>query len=102
MPPEPVLHFEWPARIEGGIVDLETVLNIIGMHAVRPALSEFLLQGAPRELEPALVHERTELVGAGDPQQCGCAVGHGAEALFAFLQRAFAPHEIELEAKRLD
>ena len=59
------------------------------MHALGPAVAQFLLHGATGEVQPALIEKRTGLVRAGDPDHYRRSVSHTSEALFAFVQDGF-------------
>ncbi len=49
MTAEPVLQLEWPARAECGLVRLQVALAVIGVDAVGPPVSQFLVRGPPAE-----------------------------------------------------
>ena len=79
MTSQSVLHGERFARIECFRVSLETPLQIIRVHALRPSISHFLFQTMTRKLQPGLIEESTELVHAGHPDQDRRSIRHDPE-----------------------
>ena len=61
------------------------------MHALSPAISEFLVHRASGKVEPWTVEPRTLFIGVCDPDHHGSRVGHNAEPLLAFSERLFHP-----------
>src|SRR5581483_6391646 len=78
------------ARDERVHVDVHAVLEILGVHAFRPAVPVFLLDRAAGEREPRLIEEVAERVSARHPQQDRRAVRHDPEALLDLLARRLA------------
>src|SRR5690242_2901987 len=86
MPPMPKLHLEMSARIERRAIGLETLLQVLRMHTLHPPVSDFLLQAATGECQPALIEELAEPVATRHPKQHWSAVRHVAKALFTFTK----------------
>ncbi len=59
------------------------------MHALGPAITGFLFQGASGEVQPGSIEESAVFVGAGQPDQAGEGVGHVAKTAVALLQAVF-------------
>src|SRR5262249_29765716 len=85
---QPVLDLKVSACIECGGEGFVTALKVIGVHAGRPAVPQFLFHPAAGKLEPGLIDKGELPVGAGDPDHYGRRIGHVAEALFTFPQRS--------------
>ena len=62
-------------------------MQVVRVHAFRPAFAHLVLQAASPELQPRLVEEVTALVGARAPHHHGSGVGHHPEAFLALSQR---------------
>src|SRR6476620_4875098 len=62
------------------------------MNAVCPAVSKFLLQGAPRKITPLLVNVSAQFVGSGNPNHYRGRVSHIAKTRLTLLQRLLGPH----------
>src|SRR5436190_20347017 len=56
------------------------------MNAARPAIGQFLFEGASGKGQPGAVYVSAKGVGTGHPNHDGRGFGHGAEAGFAFAQ----------------
>jgi len=84
-----ILHDEFAAGIEAGIVGLEATREVVGMNAVSPAIAEFVFHEPASEGEPSFVEEGAKLVGAGHPDERGGGVGHEPKAFFAFAEDGF-------------
>src|SRR5690348_16950363 len=56
-----IFHFEWHSRVERRIIDIHTSAEVVGMHTLRPPISEFLLHRASGEFKPVEVEKITEL-----------------------------------------
>src|SRR5262249_5738172 len=80
MPPQPILHAKRRAGVEMTDVDPQATVEIVGMHAVGPAVAELLRHGAPGEGEPRPIEPGAELVGAGDPDHDRSSVHRRAKA----------------------
>ena len=63
-------------------------MQVVRVHAFRPAVADLVLQTASPELQPRLVEEVAALVGARAPHHHGSGVGHHPEAFLALTQRA--------------
>jgi hypothetical protein len=83
---QPVLHHEWLPRIECAGVKLEATLQVIRMHAFSPAISKLLFRAAASKIQPWLVKESAELVGAGHPDKNGRGIRHDPKPRLAFVQ----------------
>src|SRR5207247_3701189 len=80
---QPVLNRERFARIERPPVAVEATLAVVGMHARRPPVAQFLFHLPAREIEPAAVDVRTAAVGAGHPHHDRRAIGSESESRLA-------------------
>src|SRR5262245_28038147 len=85
---QPIFDFNRLSDVEGGVPNLDTVLTIIGMHPVEPALAELLLQGSSGEFQPARIEKCGQFIDTDHPEHHRRAVGHGAKASFAVLYGA--------------
>src|SRR4051812_889467 len=65
--PTPVLHSEVLTRFEGGKILPDTMLPILGVNAVRPAISQFLFQRATGKIQPWFVNKSAQRVCACNP-----------------------------------
>ena len=63
-------------------------MQVVRVHAFRPAFADLVLQAASPELQPRLVEEVAALVGARAPHHHGSGIGHHPEAFLALTQRA--------------
>ena len=81
MAAQPVGGAEFPAVPERLLVDRETLLAVVGMHALRPSLALRLLHGAAGEAQPRPVEPVAELVRAGAPDHHRRIVGQQQEIL---------------------
>ena len=84
---QPALQLEVPAGVERRAEYFIAALEVIGMHAGGPAVSQFLLRCAAGKVQPSLIDKREELVRTCDPDHYRRCVGHLPEAFFAFPQR---------------
>ncbi len=66
---QPILRFEGLAVIEGLAVDVDTTVEILRVHTVRPAVSQLLLDCATGERKPRVVEVVASAVRAGPPDQ---------------------------------
>src|SRR5579872_7248357 len=62
------------------------MIDIVGMHALAPAIIEFFFQRVTDELEPLAIEPSAAFVKIAHPYQNGCAVRHRAETFFAGAQ----------------
>ena len=83
---QPVLHSKTAPGIKARDVSGEASIQVCGVHALGPAIAQFLLHGPTPELQPCLVEESAESVLAGDPDHHGRRISHIAEPLFAFAK----------------
>src|SRR5262245_28935186 len=83
---QPVLHHEWLSRIERAGVNLQALLQVVSMHAFTPAISKILFHTAAGKIQPWLVKESAELVGAGHPDQNRRGIRHDTKPRLAFVQ----------------
>ena len=60
----PIVHREGPAGIKGLGINFESMGQIVGMNAFSPTISDLLLQSSSAEVEPRLIDEGAEFVGA--------------------------------------
>ena len=88
-PPHAVFHSKCPPGVKGTIIGIHTLLQIIGVDTFAPSVSEFLLQGAAREVEPWLVEVRAKFVVTRHPDHDGGLIGHEPEATFALTESHF-------------
>src|SRR5215470_14322099 len=79
---QPVLHHERLPGVKGFGVSLKASLQIVRMHAFRPAVSHFLFQRAAGKLEPGLVEEDAELVHTRHPNKDRGSIGNNAKTRF--------------------
>ena len=68
---------------------LKNARQVVGMEGPAPVERERLLVAAAKIVEIGLIDELAPVVGAGDPDQHGGAVGDGAESSLAFGNGAF-------------
>jgi hypothetical protein len=69
MMPQSVLHLEGPPSIEVGDVSLQTSVEVIGVHVLCPAITGFLFQSAPDEIQPTFIEVMAKLINSGHPNQ---------------------------------
>ncbi len=84
---EPVLHLERLLAVEMRGVHVDAPVEVVGVDALGPSATEFLLQRPPGEREPGGVEVRAPLVQPGHPHEHRGRVGHGPEAALALEQR---------------
>src|SRR5262249_26361029 len=84
--PQPVLHGKRFARVERFRVSLHTLLQVIRMHVLSPAVSDLLLHGAASEIQPWLIEESAKLVDAGHPDKNGRSICNDSETCLGFAQ----------------
>src|SRR5689334_6101227 len=53
--PKPIFHLERPMGVERRTICVEAILQIVGMHTLRPPVSDFLVEAAARKRQPGLV-----------------------------------------------
>ena len=84
--PEPELHLIGLATVERLTVVVDQWCQIVGVHAVGPAVSELSFVRPSGELEPGAIDVVTALVGTRHPEHHRRGIGHQAEALLALAQ----------------
>jgi hypothetical protein len=75
-------------------VGFQAQVAVVGMNAFGPAVSAFLVEGPPPELQPRAVKKSAEGVGTGNPDHHRGRVGQRHESLFAGFGRAAATREL--------
>src|SRR5438105_6684590 len=69
MTPQAIVHFKRLAIIESFVVGLETLGHVRRMNTFGPSITEFLLKGTSREIEPAPVEVITFFIHARVPHR---------------------------------
>src|SRR5262249_43087195 len=70
-----------------GIVSCDATIDVVGIDAVGPAVTNFLFDCAAGEVDPLLVEIAARLVDAGYPYHHRRCIGHCPESLFALAKR---------------
>src|SRR5690348_3870202 len=83
---QPILHLKRLASVKALDVDLEAAFEILRVHILGPPVTGFLFKRAPDKVQPPFIEIKTELVGAGHPDQDRRCVGNDAEPLLAFAE----------------
>lgn len=89
--PQSVLHLKGTTSIEVGDVHLQTSLEVIRVHVLCPAITRFLFQSAPDEIQPTFIEVIAKLVLARHPDQDGRSIRNRPITLFAFPQCLLDP-----------
>src|SRR5262245_55206736 len=95
MAPQPVFHSEFAMIVEGLVVNLETMPDVIRVDVFSPSVLRALYQEGRRPArvtEPALVEEVADLVCVRDPNHRRGGRDHQPESGFAFSQTRLSPH----------
>src|SRR5262245_40489061 len=107
MSPQAVFYRELSPHAEGIDVDLKTVVKILRMNSLRPAIAKLLLQGPAGKVQPTLVEKGAGLLRVRHPDHHRRRIGHGVKASLALPQRfvgTFTLRDIQghpTQAKRL-
>jgi hypothetical protein len=80
-----VLRAEWLSRVEGTRVYVESALSILWMHALEPAITQFLLERSSGKGKPRFIEPVAALIRTGAPDHDGRR-GHTGEPLLALLK----------------
>jgi hypothetical protein len=86
-PPQAIFHREGLARLEGGLVSVEAMRNILRVHPFCPTIAHLLHHRSAGKIQPRFVEEGTTSVSTRHPDDDGRRIGHHAEARLAFPQR---------------
>src|SRR5215469_6109311 len=89
MSAQPILHMERLALLERPRIGLSERLQVLWVYPLRPAISQFLLEGPAREFQPGPIDVCVSLVRPRRPDHDGRGVGNQPKALFAFAQGCF-------------
>src|ERR1700735_1769451 len=84
--PEPIFHFEVRPCVECPRIDLQTVTQVVWMHARSPAISNFMFHGLTGEIQPGLIEKSAHFICTGHPDEHRSCVSQPPETVFAFLQ----------------
>src|SRR5436189_4062792 len=84
-----ILHCERLSFVESSLVNRQAVREVLRVNAFGPAVTQFLIQSAASEFQPALIKEIAELVRTRHPDHDGRGIRHRAKAHLAFKQRLF-------------
>src|SRR5262245_10525617 len=107
MPPQAVFYRELSPHVEGIDVDLKTVVKILRVNSLCPAIAKLLLQAAAGKVEPTLVEKGAGLDCVRHPDHHRRRIGHGVKTSLALPQcfvSTFALRDIQghpTQAKRL-
>src|SRR5205807_10650023 len=84
-----VVDDEWLARPRRFGKDCQAAFTVVGVHALHPAIAQFVMQGPAGEVAPALVDAVALAARIGPPDHDRRRIRQGAEAHLALAQPMF-------------
>jgi hypothetical protein len=80
--PQSVLHLKGTTSIEVGDEDLQASVEVIRVNVLCPAITRFLFQSAPDEIQPTFIEVIAKLVRARHPDHDWRSIRNHAKTLF--------------------
>src|SRR5689334_8520974 len=87
MPSQSIFHREGFSGLERLRIDCQTMVVVLRMHPLHPAVAQLLLHRAAREIEPWLIEKSAEFVRSRHPDQDGCRICEDTKPFFTDSQR---------------